>query len=89
MNQAELKQKLFSIVGKLDNGSHSSSQLQWLDETLLDLIKSEKIAVLEELKKKWIYLGTFGYSKEGDAIACVKRSDIDTMIAQIKGGSDE
>jgi len=38
----EMKPKLYNIIGKLDNGSHSSSQLQGVDEAIIDLINNLK-----------------------------------------------
>lgn len=40
-----MKNKIISIIAKLDNGSHSSNQLQGVDESLTNLF-------VEELKKE-------------------------------------
>jgi len=37
----EWKSKLFNIVAKLDNGSHSANQLQGIDEAVSELIQSQ------------------------------------------------
>lgn len=37
INKEAVKSKIFNIVAKLDNGSHSSNQLQGVDEALTEL----------------------------------------------------
>lgn len=37
----KIQQEIINIIGKLDNGSHSSSQLQGTDEALYDVFERE------------------------------------------------
>ena len=39
MNEKKLRHEITNIIAKLDNGSHSSNQLQGVDEALFDLFK--------------------------------------------------
>ncbi len=52
----ETKDKIINIIAKLDNGSHSSSQLQGVDEALTKLFESAidatREATLGEVDKK-------------------------------------
>jgi len=45
----QIKSKIYSIIGKLDNGSNSSSQLQAADEALVDLFTEERNKLLKEV----------------------------------------
>lgn len=36
-----MKHEIINIIAKLDNGSHSSNQLQGVDEALLEIFKKE------------------------------------------------
>lgn len=46
------KEEIFSIIGKLDNGSHSSNQLQGADEELTLLIEKTLEQQRKELVRK-------------------------------------
>lgn len=56
-----MKNKIISIIAKLDNGSHSSNQLQGVDESLTNLfdeeLKKEQekllLLVINTLTDKW------------------------------------
>lgn len=52
MTKEQLKSAIFSIITKLDNGSHSSSQLQGVDEALLELLLSYHAKEIEDLIEK-------------------------------------
>jgi Tfp pilus assembly ATPase PilU len=45
-----MKNKIISIIAKLDNGSHSSNQLQGADEALYKLFKNEIAKYQEALQ---------------------------------------
>jgi len=43
----KIKGRIINIIAKLDNGSHSSNQLQGIDESLFELFSSGLISFLE------------------------------------------
>lgn len=60
----DYKNTIFNIIGKLDNGSHSSSQLQAVDEELQELVDQ----VISERDKEWyknLELATTAVSEDG------------------------
>jgi len=50
--QSEAKFKIINIIGKLDNGSHSSNQLQGVDEALTELFSDQIQKAVEETRKE-------------------------------------
>lgn len=52
--EKNMKNKIISIIAKLDNGSHSSNQLRGVDELLTDLFSDE----ISKIVKQFSYLAT-------------------------------
>lgn len=71
----EIKSKIFNIIAKLDNGSHSSNQLQGADEALYELFLShlttERTALIEEI------IGIISTHSEHEGSYCDTGADMD------------
>ena len=51
-NDNEVKNQIINIIAKLDNGSHSSNQLQGVDEALLEVLHKREREVREKTVEK-------------------------------------
>lgn len=71
-----LKNEIIRIIGKLDNGSHSSDQLQGIDETLVALF----YAHLKELKDEIIKKSTFEPGSATNGWYQIYKDDLDSII---------
>lgn len=50
MNNEEIKSKIFTIIAKLDNGSHSANQLQGADEALYELFIQREAEIVKTVE---------------------------------------
>lgn len=48
------KSKIINIIAKLDNGSHSSNQLQGIDEALTELFTAQFQSIITEVEQSKI-----------------------------------
>lgn len=71
-----MKNKIIAIIAKLDNGSHSSNQLQGVDESLTNLFYTE----LVEIKKKIIEKSTFEPGVSTNGWYQVYKDDLDSIL---------
>lgn len=71
-----MKHKIIDIIAKLDNGSHSSNQLQGIDETLTALFYEE----LAEIKKKIIEKSTFEPGSATNGWYQIYKDDLDSIL---------
>lgn len=49
-NNEQLRSKIINIIAKLDNGSHSSNQLQGVDEALTELFAAERAELIRKVE---------------------------------------
>lgn len=71
-----IKHEIIRIIGKLDNGSHSSNQLQGIDETLTALF----YAYLKELKEEIIKKSTFESGVSSNGWYQIYKDDLDSIL---------
>lgn len=60
------RSQIINIIAKLDNGSHSSNQLQGADEALTELFASQLQSILSEVEKLPSYnmeVSSFGHTE--------------------------
>ncbi len=75
-NEINIKSEIIRIIAKLDNGSHSSNQLQGIDETLTAIF----YAHLKELKNQIIEKSTFEGGVSSNGWYQIYKDDLDSII---------
>lgn len=71
-----IKNEIIRIIGKLDNGSHSSNQLKGIEETLTALF----YAHLKEIKDEIIKKSTFEGGVSSNGWYQIYKDDLDSII---------
>lgn len=75
-NEINVKSEIIRIIAKLDNGSHSSNQLQGIDETLTAIF----YAHLKELKNQIIEKSTFESGVSSNGLYQIYKDDLDSIL---------
>jgi hypothetical protein len=75
-NEINVKSEIIRIIAKLDNGSHSSNQLQGIDETLTAIF----YAHLKELKNQIIEKSTFEPGTSSNGWYQIYKDDLDSIL---------
>ena len=75
-NEINIKSEIIRIIAKLDNGSHSSNQLQGIDETLTAIF----YAHLKELKNQIIEKSTFEGGVSSNGWYQIYKDDLDSIL---------
>ena len=75
-NEINIKSEIIRIIAKLDNGSHSSNQLQGIDETLTAIF----YAHLKELKNQIIEKSTFEGGVSSNGWYEIYKDDFDSIL---------